>query len=137
MAGLVAQRSDRTELDEMAGTIVATQGQEIDTMNTLLEEAGQEPAATEMDGMAHGGHDGMSGMMTADQLAELESLEGEAFDLMFLDLMTEHHQGAIESAQQVLDDGQNPQVTQLAEDIIDAQQAEIEQMATWRDAWSS
>jgi len=137
MAELVPDRTDRPELNELAETIITTQNEEIEQMNTLLSDAGAEPVEGGMDhgGMTEGGMT-MSGMMDDQQMQDLESAEGQDFELMFLDMMTAHHQGAIEAAEQVLDAGENPEVADLAEQIIEAQQAEIEQMATWKEQWS-
>jgi len=137
MAELVPDRTDRPELNELAETIISTQNEEIEQMNTVLSDAGAEPVEGGMDhgGMTEGGMT-MSGMMDDQQMQDLESAEGQDFELMFLDMMTAHHQGAIEAAEQVLDGGENPEVADLAEQIIEAQQAEIEQMATWKEQWS-
>ena len=137
MAELVPDRTDRPELNELAETIISTQNEEIEQMNTLLSDAGAEPVEGGMDhgGMTEGGMT-MTGMMDDQQMQDLESAEGQDFELMFLDMMTAHHQGAIEAAEQVLDGGENPEVADLAEQIIQAQQAEIEQMATWKEQWS-
>jgi uncharacterized protein (DUF305 family) len=57
------------------------------------------------------------------------------FDAMFIDGMTEHHQGAITMAEQALAESERPELRQLAEAIIAAQTTEIAQMAEWRQAW--
>ena len=130
MAELVADRSDRDELRQFADKIIADQSAEIQQMESLLEAGGEEAGA------GHGGMGGMSGQMEESEMAELEAMEGAEFDLMFLDMMTRHHEGAIEMAEQVIDDGENADVKQLANGIIEAQRAEIEQMASWREDWS-
>jgi len=137
MAELVPDRSDRPELNELAETIISSQNEEIEQMNSLLSDAGAEPVEGGMDhgGMTEGGMT-MSGMMDDQQMQDLESSEGQDFELMFLDMMTAHHQGAIEVAEQVLDAGENSDVVGLAEQIIEAQQSEIEQMNTWKEQWS-
>lgn len=57
------------------------------------------------------------------------------FDLRFIDAMILHHQGAVEMAKEVLDKSQRPEMKKLAQDIIAAQDREIEQMKQWRTAW--
>src|SRR5690606_26170748 len=42
-----------------------------------------------------------------------------------------HHQGAIDRAAVLLEYGKDPQMRALAEEIIESQQAEIEQMKKW------
>lgn len=59
----------------------------------------------------------------------------ENFDLRFLDGMTPHHEGAVTMAQEALQKSQRPEIKQLAQAIIDAQQKEIAQMKEWRTAW--
>ena len=129
MARLVDGRTKRNELREFAAKIIDDQSGEIDQMRQLLTAAGAE------EGAGHGGMDG--GMMDESEMTQLGGLSGDEFDLAFLDAMTGHHEGAIEMAEQVLEEGQNPQVADLANLIIGAQQAEIEQMAAWRNDWAS
>jgi uncharacterized protein (DUF305 family) len=63
-------------------------------------------------------------------------MNGDApFDAMFIDGMTEHHQGAITMAEQALAESERPELRDLAEAIIAAQTTEIAQMAEWRQAW--
>jgi uncharacterized protein (DUF305 family) len=68
------------------------------------------------------------GMMTAEQMAALDGATGDEFDRMFLELMIEHHEGAIAMSQTELSEGTNEEAEELAQEIIDAQQAEIDHM---------
>lgn len=79
----------------------------------------------EMDGMDHSG---MDGMMSPEQMEDLESAEGGEFDTLWLEMMIEHHEGAIAMSTDQVADGQNADAVGLAEDIAEAQQAEITQM---------
>jgi uncharacterized protein (DUF305 family) len=137
MAEMVPDRSDHPELNELADNIISSQNEEIEQMNSLLSDAGAEPVEG---GMDHGdmaeGDMAMTGMMDDQQMQDLESSDGQDFEVMFLDMMSAHHQGAIEAAEQVLDGGENPDVADLADEIIQAQQSEIEQMNTWKEQWS-
>jgi uncharacterized protein (DUF305 family) len=56
---------------------------------------------------------------------------------MFLDMMTAHHQGAIEMANTELRDGSLLEVKRLAQQVIDAQQREIDQFKQWQQQWES
>ncbi|MDQ3548731.1 MAG: DUF305 domain-containing protein [Chloroflexota bacterium] len=56
-------------------------------------------------------------------------------DLAFIDGMIVHHQSAIDMAGIALEEAEHPELEQLANDIIAAQQSEIEQMSAWRDEW--
>jgi uncharacterized protein (DUF305 family) len=51
--------------------------------------------------------------------------------------MATHHQGAIDMANTELKDGSLPEVTRLAEQIIDTQQDEIDQLQRWKTEWST
>ncbi len=64
----------------------------------------------------------------AKQLAALESASGPEASTLFLELMIEHHQGAITMAEDVIANGQSAQVRDLAEQIITSQTAEIDTM---------
>lgn len=58
------------------------------------------------------------------------------FDRAFIDAMIPHHQSAVAMAQVALGRGlDSPELSQLAEDIVIAQQAEIKQMREWRTKW--
>ncbi len=70
----------------------------------------------------------MAGMVDEATMAKLETLKGTEFDTLWLQSMIGHHQGAIEMAKAELADGQNVDAKQLAQNIITAQQAEIDQM---------
>jgi uncharacterized protein (DUF305 family) len=67
-------------------------------------------------------------MMTPDQMNALKALSGADFDRMWLQMMIDHHTGAITMANTELRDGTNPDAKKLAEAIIANQQAEITQM---------
>ncbi|MBE9111558.1 DUF305 domain-containing protein [Nodosilinea sp. LEGE 07298] len=57
------------------------------------------------------------------------------YDLRFIDGMIPHHEGALVMAEAALAHSQRPEIRQLAENIIAAQQVEIAQMQEWRAAW--
>jgi uncharacterized protein (DUF305 family) len=70
----------------------------------------------------------MSGMMTPEQMEQMGSATGAAFDTMFLEMMIAHHEGAIADSQRELAEGVNPEAKELANQIVEAQTAEIDQM---------
>ena len=57
------------------------------------------------------------------------------YDLRFLDGMTVHHQGAVMMAKEAQQKSKRPEIKQLADNIIQAQNKEINQMTQWRQAW--
>lgn len=128
MADLTPTRAASPELRELASRIRAGQGPEIDRMTGLLTAWGApRPAPGSMAGMG-----GMSGMMSPDQMRGLETATGAAFDRAFLEMMVAHHTGAVEMARTELAQGRSPEARGLAQEILDAQQAEIAQMQVLR-----
>ena len=126
MADLAVNRAASEEVRTLAEGISAAQGPEIEQMTSWLEAWGE--STTPMDDMeGHGGMD-MDGMSQEEAMAELEGLSGTEFDRRFLELMIAHHEGAVTMAEDELADGQNPQARELAQKIIDDQQAEIAEM---------
>lgn len=70
-------------------------------------------------------------LFAADPVTEsLRSLKGEAFDQAFLQHMIDHHRHGIEMAKIVPHHSQNQGLTQLAEQMTDMQQEDIQQMTT-------
>jgi len=61
--------------------------------------------------------------------------EAGPYDALFIDSMIMHHQGAIDMANQALEEATKPEIKALAEAIIKAQEAEIAQMQEWRKNW--
>jgi uncharacterized protein (DUF305 family) len=59
-------------------------------------------------------------------MAELGKKMGKDFDVAWAEAMIAHHEGAIEMANTVLDDGTNAEIRELAQAIVKGQQAEIE-----------
>jgi uncharacterized protein (DUF305 family) len=58
-----------------------------------------------------------------------------SFDARFIDMMVPHHQGAVEMARVAQQRAEHPEIAQMAEAIITAQENEIDQMKAWRLAW--
>jgi len=70
----------------------------------------------------------MPGMLTADQLRTLDAATGVAFDRAFLELMIQHHEGALTMVKDLLASpgaAQEVDVGVLANDVVTAQTAEI------------
>jgi uncharacterized protein (DUF305 family) len=128
MAELAGDRAESQEVKDLAAGIEAAQDPEIEQMTGWLEEWDQPMEMDGMDSME------MGGMMSEDQMSELEDATGADFDAMFLEMMIEHHEGAIVMAQEQVDDGKNAEAVALAEAIIEAQQDEIETMQGLLDA---
>ncbi len=57
------------------------------------------------------------------------------YDKRFMDLMIVHHEGGIMMAQDALAKSDRPEIKQMAQQIIDSQEKEIQQMKAWEKAW--
>jgi uncharacterized protein (DUF305 family) len=74
----------------------------------------------------------MPGMLTADQMAELDRARGPGFDKLFLVYMIQHHEGALTMVKQLFDSqgaAQDETVFKFASDVNADQTAEIDRMA--------
>lgn len=140
MAALAKTRTDTAAVLALAADIEAAQGPEIDTMTGWLKDWGKDVPAEgdDMGGMDHsnmgGDSSSMPGMMSDDQMAELEASSGVGFDQMFLTMMVAHHEGAVQMAKAEQSDGKNAEAKALAGTIRKDQTAEI---ATMRDLLGS
>lgn len=135
MAQAATTRASSAQVKDLASRIEAAQGPEIEEMTGWLKAWGQplsptgsaagSPTSSPMAGMDHSsGSMGMSG-----EMAQLEAATGTEFDRMFLQMMTDHHNGAIDMAKTEQSDGSNPQAIALAKSIEASQSAEIGEMA--------
>lgn len=68
------------------------------------------------------------GMATQEQLDDLEASQGTAFDVMLLQLMITHHEGALDMAVEVIINGSDPYLQQIATDMLAQQYMQILQM---------
>ena len=139
MAKIAQERAEHPEVKEMADAIITGQEEEITQMKAWKQQwygssdtpsMSEMPSLEEMPGMGGSGH-------AMDMQAEVDQLKNaaEPFDLAFIDAMIPHHQSAIDAAQMALNQATHPEVKALAQEIIDAQLKEIEQMNAWREAW--
>lgn len=139
MSFLVRDRTDDEEIRLLAYDIINTQANQRGMMLGWLDEWGA-PKTTDRPRMAWmgGAHaergtavrDGtMPGMATEEQLEQLRNAEGRDAEVLYLRLMTAHHQGGIEMAQAAADQAETEVVRRLAAGMVVAQRSEIEQMA--------
>ena len=130
MADLATDRAADPQLLDLAAQIKSAQEPEIELMASWLKEWGQPQLEGHEAMMSHGSH-GMQGMLSDDQLDALASASGATFDALFAEYMIEHHEGAVAMANDVLAQGSNPDVAQLAQAIIVTQEEEIEQLRSF------
>ena len=125
MADMAVARAADPAVKDLAATIKQAQGPEIITMRGWLDAWGEKAEGSG----GHGADMEMSGGMMSDQeMGELEKASGAAFDRLFLTMMVRHHEGAIEMAKSELDEGTYPPAQTLASQITTSQAAEIDQM---------
>lgn len=141
MAELAQERAQHPELRQMADDIVAAQSAEISQLKDWRQEwfgSADTPSMEEMPmlpGMSMpAGHSMSGGAM--DMTEEMDALrDADPFDRFFIDAMIRHHEQAVEAAHIVLAETSRDEVRGLAEDIIEAQTREIEQLRDWRAQW--
>jgi uncharacterized protein (DUF305 family) len=84
--------------------------------------------------MDHGSmqmEDGDTMRMMDDALADLEALEGEEFEVAYVNQIIPHHQGALEMAQSVVDRAPHQEVRDAAARVIEDQQREIKELTAF------
>lgn len=135
MVDLTLGRDLDPEVVELAEDIRAAQTPEIEKMADWLQdwdkpvpETVRDHANAHGDGSAMEHAADMPGMMSAEEMHDLEAAKGDEFQTMWLEMMVEHHEGAVEMAEEEQADGENAQAVALAEDIVAAQQKEIDTM---------
>jgi uncharacterized protein (DUF305 family)/uncharacterized cupredoxin-like copper-binding protein len=160
MAQVAETRAEHPEVRTLAVQIIGSQSAEIAQMKAWREQWFPDAPAMpmmpmeqmmdmmgEMMGEMPGGMMGTPGalpgpggmgmnMMDIEQeIADLCATT-EGFDLAFIDAMMPHHQMAVMMAQVATMRAEHPELQALAQTMIDDQHREIEQMQTWRAAWS-
>ncbi|MFI6863038.1 DUF305 domain-containing protein [Streptomyces sp. NPDC050421] len=128
LTGLVPTRSRSATVKRLAERITAAQQPEIGAMEGWLTRHGRSGQSEQSEQSGKHDHGAMPGMATAAQLQKLGAAKGTAFDQLFLKLMITHHQGAITMATEVLSEGNNVQVEEMADDVVAQQTTEIGRM---------
>ncbi|MEU9954747.1 DUF305 domain-containing protein [Streptomyces sp. NPDC050982] len=128
MAELAAGRASSQEVKDLATKVKGAQDPEIKTMSGWLTSWGEDVPEEMSGAMDHDMSSAMPGMMSGKDMDKLEKASGAEFDTMFLTMMVEHHEGAVEMAETEKADGKYGPATKLADDVVTAQTAEIKQM---------
>ncbi|WP_329032846.1 DUF305 domain-containing protein [Streptomyces sp. NBC_01725] len=152
MSFLVRDGTDDEEVRRLAYDIANTQANQrgmllgwLDMWKLPKVSTGQEPMAwmardgghagmDGMEGMDHGAHevrDGslMPGMATKTELAALGAAKGEKAEILYLQLMTDHHKGGVTMARGCAELCEVDTERALAEGMVTAQQSELGLMA--------
>jgi uncharacterized protein (DUF305 family) len=136
IAGWAESHGARPELRVLCERMVVGQRDEIEFMRNWLRDRGETvPAANathhrmKMNGVEHDML--MPGMLTPEQLAELDKARGPEWDRLFLTFMIGHHEGALTMVDELFNSFgalQDDDVYKLASDIHADQTIEIERM---------
>jgi len=138
MSVLALDRSTEANVRGIAQRIYDGQGPEIEQMQSWISDA---PSSG---GMSHEMPDGtvmaedmmggtmmdsstMAGMASEADMTQLSALNTPEFDILFLQLMIDHHEGALAMVR-MIENSSNDEAALLAQEIITAQKAEIEEM---------
>jgi len=134
MVDMTVGRTLDPEVQQLTDDIRAAQGPEIELMAGWLTDWDMPvPETVGVDANA-GGHGDMEmdsdmpGMMTEEQMSELEAAQGDVFRDMWLEMMIMHHQGAVEMAETEQSEGTFGAAIDLAESIETSQRDEIDVM---------
>jgi uncharacterized protein (DUF305 family) len=136
MAAMAPTHGASAQVALFCRKILRSQADEIELMQGWLRDRGErvpdpkDPHAG-MD-MSMPGHTMlMPGMLTSEQLAELDQARGVAFDRLFLSDMIQHHEGALTMVATLFDSpgaGQTPEIFGFATGVDADQRAEIARM---------
>lgn len=113
---VLAQTQD-SELKKFAQDVIDAQTREVTQMKGWLKSWFNEEYVTNSNYMP--------------MMGDLSKFEGKALDKMYVEGMIRHHQGAIDMARKVLILNPRPEVKNMADDIISAQQTEVDTLQQW------
>jgi len=142
MVDLTMERALDPGVSQLAEQIREAQAPEIETFTDWLTTWDEEVPETMRDhtNAGHGADDmaesmegtdtDMPGMMSADDMQALADAPDAEFQSMWLEMMIEHHTGAIEMAEAEQADGRFKPAIDLAAAIVASQSAEIDTMRT-------
>lgn len=155
MSGMIGHHSQAVKMAQWAeshgasrslqifcGRIALAQTAEIGLMTDWLKDRNQVPPEPDargmkmtMNGMTH--YMMMPGMLTEEQMAQLDKSRGVEFDRLFLTFMIQHHKGAIMMVDSLFNTpaaGQDETIFKFANDVQADQSTEIDRMQQMLDA---
>lgn len=136
MGHLALEKAEHPEIKNLGQEIISAQSAEIDQMKSWYQNWFGESVPDVFAGTGHAMGSGMmhGGMMNNE--SDIESLRtATPFDKAFIEEMIPHHQMAVMMAQMLKSSTTRPEMKQLADNIIKAQNKEIEQMRSWYSQW--
>ncbi len=105
-------------------------GQAVNSNNTgMMRMMGMDTSNTQKVATSHGD------MSMADMSKQLEGLNGDDYDKAFIEMMIDHHEGAVAMAKLSDTRAKHDEVKRLSKDIIAAQEKEIAEMMRWQKDW--
>ena len=131
MSELAAERTNNQTVLDLADRIDISQEDEIDFMENWLESRGENKNLAGHKHMPEQKHMKMAGMASSDELKELRESKSTSFDKLFLKLMINHHDGALEMVKTLKEFPGNSYDSSLDEfisELINDQGVEIERM---------
>ncbi len=138
MVDMTVGRDLDPKFEELTVAIRDAQAPEIEAMSDWLQDWNEKVPSTVRDHVnSHGTHDmegmddtgmGMPGMMSQDDMDQLADASDASFEDMWLSMMIEHHEGAIEMAELEQTEGEYAPAVELAKDIVASQSVEIDTM---------
>ena len=135
MAGWAPTHGAGSSVRTLAERIINGQQDEIVTMQRWLGDRGKpvpEPGRMGESGTSHHHqHSGMPGMLTPDQLQQLDRARGSEFDRLFLTFMIQHHRGAVSMVQKLFATpgaARDETVFKFANDVSVDQRTEVARM---------
>ena len=131
MSALAEDRTNNTTVLAVAARITLSQDDEISMMQGWLVDQGLDPPAEDVHHQP--GFERMKGMLSDEQMEELAASTGPQFDRLYLEYMIDHHQGALDMVEMLLDQRgsvQDPLLYEFTSDVTSDQTSEIERMDT-------
>lgn len=139
MADLALQKSKRAEIKTLAQAIIAAQTKEISEMKGWYKDWYKKDVPDSVSYMGHSMMNHSQGMMMGGMMGnetDMETLKNaKDFDAEFIKQMIPHHQMAVMMAQMVVAGSGREEIKKLAQDIIQSQTTEINQMREWYQNW--
>lgn len=136
MAKMIPTHGASAAVQRLGARIINAQEDEITLMQSWLRDRLQavpvpDTQGTMMDHAGHGETHAMPGMLSSEQMKELDAARGEEFDHLFLRFMIEHHRGAVAMVRTLFEShgaGQDETIFKFASDVEVDQSTEIKRM---------
>jgi uncharacterized protein (DUF305 family) len=129
MSALAQERTNNTTVLAVAARITLSQDDEISMMQGWLRDQGLDAPAEDVHHQP--GFERMKGMLSDEQMEELAASTGPEFNRLYLEYMIDHHQGALDMVEMLLDQRgsvQDPLLYEFTSDVTSDQTSEIERM---------